>query len=71
MNAITGDCGFMMAFQVIARKIATAPVFMSSMVQCPVIAAAFDPRDRILVLTANDRTLKPQKDVLLNSCGLT
>merc|ERR1719329_1643797 len=69
VNAITGDCGFMMAFQVIARKIATAPVFMSSMVQCPIISAAFDPKDRILVLTANDRTLKPQKDVLMNSCG--
>merc|ERR1719329_1339443 len=69
VNAITGDCGFMMAFQIVARKIATAPVFMSSMVQCPVIGAAFDPRDIVLVLTANDRTLKPQKDVLMNSCG--
>jgi len=69
VNAITGDCGFMMAFQVIARKIATAPVFMSSMVQCPIIAAAFDPKDKILILTANDLSLKPQKDVLLNSCG--
>jgi len=69
VNAITGDCGFMMAFQIIARKIATAPVFMSSMVQCPVIGAAFDPRDVVLVLTANDRSLKPQKDVLLNQCG--
>jgi len=69
VNAITGDCGFMMAFQVIARKIASAPVFMSSMVQCPVIAAAFDPKDMVMVLTANDRTLKAQKDVLFNSCG--
>lgn len=69
VNAITGDCGFMMAFQVLARKIASKPVFMSSMVQCPVIACAYDPGDQILVLTANDKTLKPQKDVLLNSCG--
>lgn len=69
VNAITGDCGFMMAFQMTARKIATAPVFMSSMVQCPIIAAAFDPKDIILVLTANGQTLKPQKDVLMNSCG--
>merc|ERR1719329_789660 len=69
VNAITGDCGFMMAFQVIARKIASAPVFMSSMVQCPVIAAAYDKHDVVLVLTANDRTLKPQKDVLLTTCG--
>jgi len=68
-NAITGDCGFMMAFQVLARKIATRPIFMSSMVQCPIIACAFDPKEKILVLTANGQTLKPQKDVLLNSCG--
>merc|ERR1719183_821224 len=34
-NAMTGDCGFMMAFQVKARQIATKPIFMSSMVQCP------------------------------------
>jgi len=67
--AITGDCGFMMAFQVLARKIATKPVFMSSMVQCPLIACAYDANDQILVLTANEKTLKPQKDVLLNSCG--
>jgi len=68
-NAITGDCGFMMAFQVLARKIATRPIFMSSMVQCPIIASAFDPKEKILVLTANGQTLKPQKEVLLNSCG--
>jgi len=68
-NAITGDCGFMMAFQVLARKIATRPIFMSSMVQCPVIATAYDPKEQILILTANGKSLEPQKDVLLNSCG--
>eukprot|EP00429_Kryptoperidinium_foliaceum_P051093 CAMPEP_0176105734 /NCGR_PEP_ID=MMETSP0120_2-20121206/53059_1 /TAXON_ID=160619 /ORGANISM="Kryptoperidinium foliaceum, Strain CCMP 1326" /LENGTH=691 /DNA_ID=CAMNT_0017439851 /DNA_START=65 /DNA_END=2140 /DNA_ORIENTATION=+ len=67
--AITGDCGFMMAFQVLASKIATRPVFMSSMVQCPIIATAYDPNDQILILTANDKSLAPQKDVLLNKCG--
>lgn len=69
VNGITGDCGFMMAFQVIARKIATVPVFMSSMVQCPIIAAAFDKNDKILILTANAKTLQPQKEVLLEHCG--
>jgi hypothetical protein len=67
--AMTGDCGFMMAFQVKARQIATKPIFMSSMVQCPIIAAAFDPGDQILVLTANGNSLRPQKEVLMNSCG--
>jgi len=68
-SAITGDCGFMMAFHVIARKIAAKPIFMSSMVQCPIIAASLEPSDQILLLTANDKHLKPQKQVLLSSCG--
>lgn len=66
---ITGDCGFMMAFQPIARRIATVPVFMSSMVQCPMISLAFDKYDKILILTANEHTLIPQKDRLLTHCG--
>jgi len=69
VSSITGDCGFMMAFQVLARKIATVPVFMSSMVQCPVIGAAYDHKEQILILTANGTSLKPQKEVLLKSCG--
>jgi hypothetical protein len=66
---ITGDCGFMMAFQPLARKIASVPVFMSSMVQCPMISLAFDKYDKILILTANSETLLPQKDTLLTHCG--
>lgn len=66
---ITGDCGFMMAFQPIARDVATIPVFMSSMVQCPMVSVAYDKFDKIIILTANALTLKPQKDVLLSSCG--
>jgi Asp/Glu/hydantoin racemase/uncharacterized coiled-coil protein SlyX len=66
---ITGDCGFMMAFQPIARDVASIPVFMSSMVQCPMVSLAYDKFDRIIILTANDKTLKPQKDTLLSACG--
>merc|ERR1719356_278674 len=68
-SCITGDCGFMMAFQPLARDIATVPVFMSSMVQSPMISVAFDKYDKILILTANSATLKPQKDTLLTQCG--
>merc|ERR1712127_55651 len=66
---ITGDCGFMMAFQPVAREVATVPCFMSSMVQSPMISVAFDKYDKILILTANSRTLKPQKECLLSHCG--
>merc|ERR1712178_614385 len=68
-SGITGDCGFMMAFQPIAREVATVPCFMSSMVQCPMVSVAFDKYDKILILTANSATLKPQKETLLNECG--
>jgi len=66
---ITGDCGFMMAFQPIARQVATVPVFLSAMTQCPMISLAFDKFDKILILTANSQSLKPQKDVMLTHCG--
>uniref|UniRef100_A0A7S2BVB4 Uncharacterized protein n=1 Tax=Alexandrium andersonii TaxID=327968 RepID=A0A7S2BVB4_9DINO len=33
------------------------------------ISVAFDKYDKIMILTANSATLKPQKDILLNSCG--
>jgi len=45
------------------------PVFMSSMMQCPLISVAFDKYDKILILTANSETLKPQKEQLLSHCG--
>jgi catechol-2,3-dioxygenase/uncharacterized coiled-coil protein SlyX len=66
---ITGDCGFMMAFQPIARDVATVPVFMSSMVQCPMVSVAYDKFDKVMIMTANAKTLKPQKDILLSQCG--
>mmetsp|Transcript_84252 Transcript_84252/g.247135 ORF Transcript_84252/g.247135 Transcript_84252/m.247135 type:complete len:446 (+) Transcript_84252:114-1451(+) len=69
VSAITGDCGFMMAFQPIASEIASVPVFMSSMVQCPMVSVAFDKYDKIIILTANSKTLKPQKETLLSRCG--
>jgi len=68
---ITGDCGFMMAFQMLARKSIkrAVPVFMSSMVICPMISVAFDKYDKVLILTANSATLRCQKDKLLKHCG--
>eukprot|EP00435_Cladocopium_sp_Y103_P026097 s2184_g6.t1 len=66
---ITGDCGFMMAFQPLASSIVSVPVFMSSMMQSPMISVAFDKYDKVLILTANDESLKPQKETLLRQCG--
>eukprot|EP00913_Durusdinium_trenchii_P016860 g15850.t1 len=65
VSGITGDCGFMMAFQPLASEIASVPVFMSSMMQCPMISIAFDKYDKILILTANDARI----GTLLKQCG--
>merc|ERR1719421_1649528 len=43
--------------------------FMMAMIQCPMISVAFDKFDKILILTANSETLKPQKEVMLTQCG--
>merc|ERR1712072_493905 len=39
-----------MAFQPIAREVAACPVFMSAMIQCPLISVAFDKFDKVLIL---------------------
>ena len=67
---ITGDCGFMMHYQCLVRSIARVPVFMSALVQCPTIAAAFKNDLKILVVTANSTTLIPARDILLQTCGI-
>jgi hypothetical protein len=70
VSGITSDSSVMMAFQQIARKVATCPVFMSSMVQCPMISAAFDrPNKKVAILTADRMGLVQQWEVLLNECG--
>lgn len=61
--------GTLQAFQPFARDVATVPVFMSSMLQSPLISVAFDKYDKVLILTANSKTLEPQKQVLMNECG--
>lgn len=33
------------------------------------ISVAFDKYDKVAILTANSKTLKPQKEVLLSGCG--
>ena len=54
VTAITGDCGFMMWFQGMARGYTDRPVFLSSLMQLPTISASLCPKhDKILVVTAN------------------
>jgi hypothetical protein len=70
VKAITGDCGFMMWFQALARQHTTHPVLMSALSQLPAITAAFGPEEHIAILTANGQSLKPMKSLIRDECGI-
>eukprot|EP00746_Dinoflagellata_sp_MGD_P142024 gnl/MRDRNA2_/MRDRNA2_75035_c0_seq1.p1 gnl/MRDRNA2_/MRDRNA2_75035_c0~~gnl/MRDRNA2_/MRDRNA2_75035_c0_seq1.p1 ORF type:complete len:794 (+),score=156.32 gnl/MRDRNA2_/MRDRNA2_75035_c0_seq1:152-2533(+) len=70
VKCITGDCGFMMWFQALARQHTHKPVLMSSLAQLPAITAAFGPEEHIAILTANGEHLKPMRNLIRDECGV-
>ena len=58
INAITGDCGFMMNFQSIARQVTKMAIFMSSLCQLPAVTCGYAAKEQIIIMTANG-TEKP------------
>lgn len=70
VSGITGDCGFMMYFQEIAREITHIPVFMSSLCQLPAVTCAYSANEQIIILTANSQTLEPMRDLIRVECGV-
>lgn len=67
---ITGDCGFMMYFQKLARQRTTKPVFLSSLAQLPAVTCAFNQHELIAIFTANSETLKPMRNLIKDECGV-
>jgi len=70
VSGITGDCGFMMYFQQLARRHATVPVFMSSLAQLPAVTCGFSKYELIGVMTANGATLRPMRNLIKDECGV-
>jgi hypothetical protein len=70
VSGITGDCGFMMYFQQLARRRCTLPIFMSSLAQTPAVTCAFNQHELIAILTANSETLKPMRNLIKDECGV-
>ena len=70
VRGITGDCGFMMHFQKLAREITDIPVFMSSLCQLPAVTCAYAPKEQIIILTANSNALEPLRDLIRAECGV-
>lgn len=70
VTGITGDCGFMMYFQTLARSHTSLPVFMSSLAQLPAVTCGYAKDELIAVVTANSETLKPMRDLIRDECGV-
>ena len=70
VDAISGDCGFMMYFQELARKYTQKPIFMSSLILLPTIISAYNKTEQIVIFTANYSTLEPMRDLIRKECGI-
>jgi len=57
VRGITSNCGFLLHYQEAVAAALGIPVFMSSLLQLPVIAASLGPDQAIGVVTANSRRL--------------
>jgi len=66
--AITGDCGFMMAYQPYVRALTKLPVILSSIIQAPAMAAMHSDDAVFALLTANSRTFDKKR--LLSQSGV-
>jgi aspartate/glutamate racemase len=60
VKGITSDCGFMIRFQDIVAKEVEIPVFLSSMIQLPLIGATLGRSRSVGVITANATRLTPE-----------
>ncbi|MEM8551512.1 MAG: hypothetical protein AAGF45_03970 [Pseudomonadota bacterium] len=70
VNAITGDCGFMINIQDTIRSNTHRPVFLSALIQLPTIINSIGIDDEIAVYTANGRSLETIESQLDTLCGL-
>jgi len=70
VSGITGDCGFMMYFQQLARQHTQLPVFMSSLCQLPAVTCSYNAHELIAIFTANSETLKPMRELIKEECGV-
>ena len=68
--AITGDCGFLHNYQETILDLSKVPVFMSSLVQLPIIEATLRKDERIAIFTANSETFNQSLLPRLNRCSL-
>lgn len=68
VRAITGNCGYMAAYQRQVAASVNIPVFMTSLLQLPMLKSMIGPDEKVAVLCASGSTLTPE---LFNSIGIT
>ena len=57
VRAITGNCGFMAAYQEAVASQVKIPVFLTSLVQIPMLLNMFGKQHHIAILTANSASM--------------
>ena len=70
VKGITGDCGFMMNYQKLAREVTKIPIFMSSLCQLPAVTCGYAENEQIIIMTANGKSLEPMRDLIRDECGV-
>jgi hypothetical protein len=68
VRAITGDCAYMGAYQRAVADAVDVPVFLSSLMQVPMVTHMLGSRQRLAVLVANGQSVS---DRLLEPVGIT
>lgn len=68
VRAITGDCAYMGAYQAAVAGAVDIPVFLSSLMQVPMVTSMLGPDQKLAVLVANGKTVS---DRLLEPVGIT
>lgn len=57
VKGISSDCGFFVNYQDLVAKSVNVPVYLSSLLQLPFMAATIDPKRPVGVICANSRAL--------------
>jgi aspartate/glutamate racemase len=68
VRAITGNCGYMAAYQDVVAAAVDVPVFMSSLLQAPMLLRMLAPSQRLGVLVANGKGIS---EGVLSGAGIT
>lgn len=68
VQAITSNCGYMAAYQQAISEAVNVPVFMSSLLQAPLLLSMFGATAELGVIVANASTISPD---LLKNAGIS